>query len=172
MNPELLQAINGHLELEFEAFYTYAAMSHWLDLNDLPGFASWMRDQSTEELAHAQKFIDHLLERDQHPVLPAIAKPPTKWESVTALVTEVHESEKLVTKAISDLCDFADKARDRPAQILLQWFVSEQVEEENMVQALLGRLRLVGDSGVGLLMVDQELSQGKVAGAMIEPAGE
>ncbi|MCA8961654.1 MAG: ferritin [Planctomycetes bacterium] len=165
MNADLLRALNEHLQLEFDAYYRYLAMSHWLDLHDLPGFATWLRNQSAEEALHAQKFIDHLLEREETPVLPAIAAPGTQWSSVLEIVTQVYESEKKVTAAIGHLYDLAEKAGDRPAQIFLQWFVTEQVEEENTVSALLGRLRLAGDSGVGLLMVDQELAKGQVAGA-------
>lgn len=169
VDPSLRHAINEHLVLEFDAFYRYMAMSHWLDQHDLPGFARWMASQSAEELQHAQKFIAHLLERDQEPVLPPISKPEASWKDVLALVTEVYESECRVTRAIGQLYDTAEKLGDRPAQVLLQWFVSEQVEEENMAKSVLGRLRLVGSSGVGLLMVDQELGRGSVPGMAEAP---
>ena len=169
MDPSLCNAINDHLELEFDAFYRYMAMAHWLDQNDLPGFAHWMSVQSAEELDHAKKFIAHMLERDQTPVLPAIGKPDPTWSTVLELVTEVYASECRVTTAIGKLCDVAEKIADRPAQVLLQWFVNEQVEEENMAKSVLGRLRLVGSSGVGLLMVDQELARGRVVGSSDSP---
>lgn len=169
MDSTLRDAINQHLELEYNAFYKYLAMSHWLDQHDLPGFAQWMTLQSNEELEHAQKFTAHLLERDQMPALPPIAKPPSNWDSVLELVTLVYESECTVTRGIADLCNIAERVSDRPAQVLLQWFVTEQVEEENMAKSVLGRIRLVGESGVGLLMIDQELSQGRIAGSTPSP---
>ncbi|MEM7167711.1 MAG: ferritin [Planctomycetota bacterium] len=171
MDSKLVTAFNRHLELEFNAFYKYMAMSHWLDQNDLPGFAQWMANQSTEELEHATKFIEHMLERDVQPVLPAVAAPGTDWGSVLDLVTAVYNSECEVTRAIGDLYELAEKAGDRPAQVLLQWFVSEQVEEENMAKSMLGRLRLADGSGVGLLMIDQELSQGRIGGALPTETG-
>lgn len=164
MDPTLLAGINKHLELEFQAFYEYLAMSHWLELNDLPGFAHWLQQQSAEELDHAQKFITHLLERDQVPILPPIAHPGSDWDSPAAIATAVYESEREVTRSIEALCVAAESVGDRPSLVLLQWFVSEQVEEEAMAKALLGRLNLVGGSGVGLLMIDQELAQGRVGG--------
>lgn len=172
MDTALRDAINQHLELEYNAFHKYTAMSHWLDQNDLPGFAQWMAAQSAEELEHAQKFTGHLLERDQMPNLPAISKPPAEWGSVLELVTQVYESECTVTRAIGDLYNIAERVGDRPAQVLLQWFVSEQVEEENMAKSVLGRIRLVGESGVGLLMIDQELAQGRIAGSEASGNGE
>jgi len=166
MKESIHKALNHHLELEYEAFHTYLSMAIWLDLHDLPGFSGWMRQQSMEELAHAHKIVDHMLDRGQQPTLPAIPKPSSQWESVLALVGEVLESERRVTQSIGALFDLARKESDQAAQIMLQWFVTEQVEEENVVASLLGRLRLAGDSGVGLLFIDQELGRGPVPGAM------
>jgi ferritin len=165
MDAELHKSLNEHLTLEFEAFHRYHALSIWFDLNDLPGFATWMRQQSTDELGHAKRIIDHLLERDLAVELPKLAKPPTEWKSPVEAVEGVMASEQTVTASINKLYSMADKTSDRPAMIMLQWFVNEQVEEENVVRALLGRLKLAGESGVGLLLVDQELASGNVAGA-------
>jgi ferritin len=169
MDAELHKSLNEHLSLEFEAFHRYHALAIWFELNDLPGFATWMRQQSNDELGHAKRIIDHLLERDLAVELPKLAKPPTKWSSAVEAVEGVMNSEQNVTASINRLYSMAEKTSDRPATIMLQWFVNEQVEEENIVRALLGRLKLAGGSGVGLLLVDQELSGGRVAGAM--PAG-
>ncbi|HVS14175.1 MAG TPA: ferritin [Thermoanaerobaculia bacterium] len=169
MDSGLHQSLNEHLSLEFEAFHRYHALAIWFDLNDLPGFASWMRQQSNDELGHAKRIIDHLLERDLTVALPKLAKPPTEWASAQEAVESVMASEKAVTASINKLYSLADKSSDRPATIMLQWFVNEQVEEENVVRALLGRLKLAGSSGVGLLLVDQELAGGVVAGAATGP---
>jgi ferritin len=166
MNAELLNGLNAHLTLEFRAAHEYLAMSVWLAENDLPGFAAWMRKQSTDELMHAQKVIDHLVERDQKVVIPPIPQPPAEWASAQTLIEHVYRSEQAVTQSINNLYAVAEQAKDRPATILLQWFVNEQVEEEGMARAVLGRLKLAGSTGIGLLMIDQELAAGKVPGMM------
>lgn len=170
MNKELHESLNAHLAHEFEAFHRYHALAIWFSLHDLPGFAVWMRQQSTDELGHAKRIIDHLLGRDLSVELPKLSKPKMEWASASAAVEAVMQSEKEVTASINRLYTLAEKAGDRPATIMLQWFVNEQVEEENVVRNLLGRLKLAGSTGVGLLLVDQELAGGTVPGAMTEPA--
>jgi ferritin len=164
MTADLLKGLNEHLTLEFRASHEYLAMSIWLAEHDLPGFAKWMRQQSTDELMHAQRIIDHLVERDQKVKLPAVAAPPSSWKSAEALCAHVLQNEQEVTSSINDLCAMAEKAKDRPATVMLQWFVNEQMEEEAAARAVLGRIRLAGNTGVGLLMIDQELAAGNMPG--------
>lgn len=171
MNAALLKGLNTHLTLEFRASHEYLAMAIWLDAHDMPGFATWMKQQSSDERLHAQKIIDHLVERDQEVTLPAVAAPPRTWKSVEALCAHVLGNEQEVTASINDLYAVAEKAKDRPAQVLLQWFVNEQMEEEAAARAVLGRIRLGGSTGVGLLMIDQELAGGTMPGMPAEPAG-
>lgn len=170
MTNELLKGLNEHLKLEFRASHEYLAMSIWLAANDLPGFATWMRKQSGDELLHAQRIIDHLVERDEKAVLPSIAAPPSSWKSAEALCAHVLKNEQDVTASIDNLCAMAEKAKDRPASVMLQWFVNEQMEEETAARAVLGRIRLAGNTGVGLLMIDQELAGGTVPGMPQPPA--
>ena len=157
MNSDLLNGLNEHLKLEFRASHEYLAMAIWLAEHDLPGFSKWMRQQSSDELMHAQRIIDHLVERDQKVVLPAVGAPPTGWASAEALCDHVLKNEQEVTASINNLYAMAEKTKDRPATVMLQWFVTEQMEEEAAARAVLGRIRLAGNSGVGLLMIDQEL---------------
>jgi ferritin len=168
MNSDLLNGLNEHLKLEFRASHEYLAMAIWLAEHDLPGFSKWMRQQSADELMHAQRIIDHLVERDQKVHLPAIEAPPTGWKAAEALCSHVLENEQEVTASINNLYVLAEKAKDRPATVMLQWFVTEQMEEEAAARALLGRIRLAGNSGVGLLMIDQELSTGRMPGLPVE----
>jgi len=170
MNSDLLKGLNEHLKLEFRAAHEYLAMSVWLSLSDLPGFSTWMRQQSAGELTHAQRIIDHLVDRDEQPILPAIAAPPKSWKTVEALCAHVLKNEQEVTASINELYAVAERAKDRPSTVMLQWFVTEQIEEEAAARAVLGRIRLAGNTGVGLLMVDQELATGRVPGAPAEPA--
>ena len=172
MTKDLLKGLNDHLRLEFRASHEYLAMSIWLAEHDLPGFASWMRKQSSDELLHARRIIDHLVERDQKVVLPPIAAPPTTWKSAEALCAHVLKNEQDVTSSINALYTVAEKAKDRPAVVMLQWFVTEQMEEEAAARAILGRIRLAGNSGVGLLMIDQELSTGRIPGMSVDAGGQ
>ncbi|HYE85479.1 MAG TPA: ferritin [Vicinamibacterales bacterium] len=171
MTKDLLKGLNEHLKLEFRASHEYLAMSIWLNEHDLPGFATWMRKQSGDELLHAQRIIDHLVERDQKVVLPSIAAPPTSWKSAEALCAHVLKNEQDVTASINELYAMAEKAKDRPGVVMLQWFVTEQMEEEAAARAVLGRIRLAGNTGVGLLMIDQELAGGSVPGMPPTPGG-
>ena len=168
MTTDLLKGLNEHLALEFRAAHEYLAMSIWLAEHDLPGFAKWMAQQSADERLHAQRIIDHLVERDQKVKLPPISAPQMDWKSAEALCAHVMKNEQEVTSSINDLCAAAEKAKDRPAIVMLQWFVNEQMEEEAAARALLGRIRLAGNTGVGLLMIDQELATGKVPGMPAE----
>jgi ferritin len=168
MQTDLLTGLNEHLKLEFRAAHEYLAMSIWLAEHDLPGFAKWMRRQSSDEVTHAQRIIDHLVERDQKVVLPEIAAPPSSWTSALELCQHVLKNEQEVTDSINSLYADAEKIKDRGAVILLQWFVTEQMEEEAAARAVLGRIRLAGNSGIGLLMVDQELASGRVPGMPVE----
>lgn len=166
MNEDLHKGLNDHLALEFGAAHRYLALAIWCELNDLPGFATWLKAQSQDELSHAHRIIDHLLERDLQVALPAIPEPISDWPSALPAVETILENEQRVTKSIEALYDLAEKTSDRPATLLLQWFIQEQMEEENAARSILGRLRLAGDTGLGLLLVDQELAKGSVPGAM------
>lgn len=163
MNEELHQRLNEHLQLEFGAAHSYLAMSLWFEARNLPGFAGWLRRQSVEETEHAHRFINHLMERDLRVELPAVPQPSSEWKSPRAAVEAVLAGEERVTESINSLYDLAEKVGDRAARNLLQWFVDEQVEEENTVRSLLGRLELAGDEGLGLLLVDQEVGKGAPA---------
>ncbi len=169
MTKDLLKGLNDHLKLEFRASHEYLAMSVWLAEHDLPGFATWMRKQSSDETLHAKRIIDHLVERDQKVVLPAIAAPKMSWKSAEELCVHVLKNEQDVTASINELYTMAEKAKDRPGVVMLQWFVTEQMEEEAAARAVLSRIRLAGNTGVGLLMVDQELAGGSVPGMPASP---
>jgi len=172
MDKTLHDNLNEHLKLEFDAAHRYLAMALWLERIDLPGFGSWLRGQAADELTHAHKIIDHLADRDLTVRLPNIPAQPTDWDTPLDAAAEILEAEQTVTRSIEALYALADRVQDRPAAIMLDWFIGEQMEEENVARALLGRLRLAGNSGLGLLMVDQELANGTVPGAMLEPGAD
>lgn len=159
MHAEIRDGLNEHLKLEYAAWHEYAAMAAWFDLQDLPGFAAFFRSQSDEELTHAHRFVDHLMERDQAPVLPAIPKPDESFASPSDVLQHFLAAEQKVSASIRELYQIADKHGDQPARIMLEWFITEQVEEEAVARGLIGRLKHAGDSGAGLLLIDQELTR-------------
>jgi ferritin len=158
---KILPALNDHLQLELKAWYEYTGMALWLEMNDLPGSAGFMKIQAGEELAHAQKIIQHLLDRDVLPILPTIEQATGEYANVRSVFEAVLAAEQEVTASIENLYRLADEEGDQPARSLLAWFIDEQVEEEAMARGILGRIRLAGETGPGLLMIDQELGARK-----------
>ena len=123
------------------------------------GFANWMRTQTQEEMMHAMKIYDFVFERGGKVTLEAIDKPPFSWDSPLAAFKEVLKHEQHVTSLINDLVDLAIKEKDHASNIFLQWFVTEQVEEEASADAVIQRLKLAKDNASGLFMIDAELGQ-------------
>jgi ferritin len=156
---KILDSLNEHLQLELQAWYEYSGMALWLDMNDLPGCSAFMKTQAEEELAHAQKIIQHLLDRDHMPMLPPIDAPVMEYASVNSLFERVLAAEQAVTASIDQVYRVAEEEDDQPGRLLLTWFITEQVEEEATARAVLGRIRLAGETGPGLLLVDQELGR-------------
>ena len=159
LNEKIQAALNKQLNAELYSSYLYLSMSGYFQSINLPGFANWMRVQAQEELVHAMKFYDFINERGGRVNLKEIKGPPTEWDSPQAMFEHVYKHEQMVTGLINDLVDLAMEEKDHATNNFLQWFVSEQVEEEANVQAILDKLNLVGDNGVALFMIDQELGQ-------------
>lgn len=151
-------AINDQIAMELESAYVYLSMAAYFDENNLPGFSHWMRMQHGEELQHAMKLFDFMLDNGGHVVLNALAKPPSQFKGALAVMKQSLKHEQKVTGAITGLYELAVREKDYPAQILLQWFISEQTEEEKTVGDIIAQMEMVGDSGSGLLLIDQQLS--------------
>ena len=150
---------NKHIQFEMVSSHLYLSMAAWCERHGLPGFGNWMRRQAEEEHQHALRFFDFLLMRGGTVRLGSIEAPDHEWPTPLAVfeAAQAHESE--VTGRINALVDTVIKARDHAANAFLQWFVNEQVEEEASVGDVVDRLRLVGDDGRGILLVDQELQR-------------
>ena len=164
MTKDLLKGLNEHLKLEFRASHEYLAMSIWLSEHDLPGFATWMRKQSSTSCCTRSASSITWSSAIRKSCCPRSAAPPLTWKSAEALCAHVLKNEQEVTASINELYAMAEKAKDRPGVVMLQWFVTEQMEEEAAARAVLGRIRLAGNTGVGLLMIDQELAGGSIPG--------
>lgn len=159
LSEKMQEKLNSQLNAELYSAYLYLSMSAYFESLNLPGFANWMRVQAREELLHAEKFFDHINERDGRVTLRPVDGPPTDWDSPVAVFEEVYGHEKKVTGLINALVSASLQESDHATNTFLQWFVTEQVEEESSAQKVLQSLKLVGKDGAGLLMLDRELAQ-------------
>lgn len=154
---QLHKRINDQIGMEFGAAYSYLAMSAYFEGKNLPGFAHWMRMQYKEEIEHAERFVDYLLERGQKLQLPAVSKPTSDFKSPLDVVKRALANERKVTASINKLYELANEEKDYPAQLMLHWFIDEQVEEESSFEILVGKLQMAGDDGATLLAIDRDL---------------
>ncbi|SMF26178.1 ferritin [Desulfovibrio gilichinskyi] len=157
-NKVLEKALNEHLNAEFYSAYLYLSMSAYFSDLGLSGFANWMRVQTQEEQFHATKFYDYIIQRGGKVILTAIEGPETEWKSPLDAIQAVLEHEQKVTSLINNLINLAIEEKDHATNIFLQWFITEQVEEEDNVNAVLNKLRLTGGDGNGMFSLDKELS--------------
>lgn len=158
LNADLEKAFNDQITLELEASTVYRQLAIEMDAQDLPGMAGWLRHQADEEIVHANKFIDHLMDRDNHATIGAIAAPKVKKEATPLEVFQAAlEHEQKVSASIRDLVRACEEAGDLDSRPLLNWFLSEQIEEEATVSEIIGRLEKIEDNGPGLLRMDAEM---------------
>jgi ferritin len=159
LGKKLQEAFNEQMKNEFYSAYLYMAMAGYFQSEDLPGFAGWMRVQALEEMAHGEKFFNFTCETGGRTNLLPIDGPQNDFASPAAAFEVGLQHEKFVTSSINGLMDLAVKEKDHAARIFLQWFVTEQIEEESSFSLVLKKLRRVEGDGRGLLMLDRELGQ-------------
>ncbi len=159
LNEKLEKALNDQLNAEFYSAYLYLSMAAYFRSISLSGFANWMEVQYQEEVAHAMKFYNYINERGGRVIMQAIEAPPTQWESPLAVFEATLKHEQKVTGLINDLVELAIQEHDHATNIFLQWFVTEQVEEEDSASEVVEKLKLMGDARGGLFMLDRELGQ-------------
>ena len=152
-------AINDQINKELYSSYLYLSMAAYFEDKNLPGFAHWMHVQEGEEREHGMKFYKHLVERGGRVELKAIAAPATVWKTSLELFEEVAAHEAKVTASINALYELALKEKDYPTQVLLQWFINEQVEEEKNAAEIVANLKLIDARGTAVLMLDHTLSK-------------
>ena len=170
LKKKMLKGMNDQINAEMFSSYLYLSMEAYFQSISLRGFAAWMRAQAQEEMVHAMKFYDFVNERGGKVTLEAIAKPESTWASPLAAFEAVLAHERHVTSLINDLVDLAISEKDHASNIFLQWFVSEQVEEESSAGEVVDRLKLIKDNTSGLFMMDAEL--GRRVFTMPAPAAE
>ncbi len=159
LSKKMEEQLNNQVNAEMYSAYLYLAMSAFFEDQNLSGFAHWMYVQAQEEMTHAMKIYRFINDRGGRVELKAIDEPPKEWDDAVKVAQEVYEHEQKVTGMIHDLVNLAREEKDHGTDNMLQWFVAEQVEEENNADELLQQLKLIGGKGQGLLMLDRELSQ-------------
>ena len=157
MKTNLVQAFHTQIQAEFQSAYVYLSMATWFTENNLPGFATWMRVQWEEETQHAMKLVDFLHNRGEPVVLHEIASPTATYSSPLDVFERVREHEQKITASINALYELSLQEKDLPSQIVLQWFINEQVEEEATVVDIIERLRMVGSDGPSIYLFDREM---------------
>lgn len=152
-------ALNDHIQEEMNASYTYLAMATYCHEIALNGFAHWMKLQSKEEWNHAMKIFEFIIQRGGRAQLKEIKKPRQDFKSIHEMMEQVLKNEQKVTSLLNKLYEEAGKTKDNATQIMLQWFVEEQIEEEAQVTQILQQLKLVPEKSGSMLYLDKELGK-------------
>lgn len=164
LSATMQAAMNDQLRKELNAYYLYLSMAAWLGHRNYTGFASWMRAQALEEQAHAMKIFDFIEDRGGRVVLGALDEPTPEFASPLAAFEAAQAHEAKVSTSILALYELAMKEKDYASQVMLQWFITEQVEEEKTSTQIVETLRMIGENANGLYMYDQELGRRGAAG--------
>ncbi|HRW58431.1 MAG TPA: ferritin [Chlamydiales bacterium] len=159
LSEKMIQTMSEQITKELYSSYLYLQMSAFFDDKNLPGFAHWMRIQSQEEISHGMIFYHYMVEQGALVKLGAIDAPALDYKTALDVFEKVYAHEKEVTKSIYNLMTLAEEERDYATKSRLQWFIDEQVEEESSASGLVESLKLAGNQGSALLMLDKELSQ-------------
>lgn len=159
LNKRMEEALNSQIQAEFFSAYLYLSISAYFETLNLVGFAHWTRMQYVEEQGHALKFFDYVHERGGHAALLEIVQPQHKWDSPLAAFKEILSHEQMITERINQLVNIAIEESDHATVAMLQWFVTEQVEEEARADQNVQEMTLIKDSPSGLFMLNRELMQ-------------
>jgi ferritin len=164
LSQVLQDSLNEQIKNEFYSAHVYLSMSSWFEDKGLPGFAKWMRVQYGEELEHGLKIFDFINDRDGRAHVLGFDAPPSDWKSPLDVFESSYAHEQKVTAMINALYAQAQKEPDYATLVLMQWFISEQVEEEKSAKLIVDQLKLAGDSGSAILILDRELGARKGGG--------
>eukprot|EP00767_Chilomastix_cuspidata_P006316 gnl/Chilomastix_cuspidata/6661.p2 GENE.gnl/Chilomastix_cuspidata/6661~~gnl/Chilomastix_cuspidata/6661.p2 ORF type:complete len:172 (-),score=2.30 gnl/Chilomastix_cuspidata/6661:334-849(-) len=159
LSEKVENALNDQLNAESFSAYLYLSMSAYFESLNLKGFANWMKVQAEEEYIHSKKFYDFILQRGGRVSLKGLDSPQTEWKSAEDVFEASLNHEKYISGRINDLMNLAIDERDHATQIFLQWFVTEQVEEEDNVGSVLDQIKMIGETQHGIYMLDRELGQ-------------
>ena len=158
-SPAIQKALNKQITHEFYSSYFYLSVSAYFESLNLQGFAHWMRLQSQEEREHGMRLLGHLHDRNGHATFAAIAQPPVEFQSPAEAFQLALQHEDHVTQTINQFYELALQEKDYAIQVELQWFISEQVEEQKQASQILDQLKMIGDQGTSLYLLDKELGE-------------
>ena len=158
ISKKMADALNKHMNLELYSAHLYLSMSSCSNEKGLKGAANWFMVQYREEMVHFMKFYTYLIDQGINISLPASKAVPNSYKSLLEMFEKTLVHEQLITSCINDLSEQAVKEKDHATQIFLQWFVTEQIEEEENDREIIGKLKMIGDNGYGMLMLDNELA--------------
>ena len=158
LSKNIQSELNRQINAEFYSAYLYLSMESWANAQGLKGFANWFHVQYQEELFHAEKQYKYVNDQGAQVILAAIAQPPSDFESPVKVFEQTLSHEQSVTASINKISSAARTENDHATEIMLQWFVTEQIEEEANVNDILQQLKLIGGEGSGLFMIDRQLA--------------
>ncbi len=156
-NEKLKKAINEQINKEFYSSYLYLAMAAHFDAKALPGFAKWMKVQAAEEWSHGMKFYEYLYEVGSSVELKAIELPPVQFTTPKEIFQQVLAHEQFVTASINSIFELAKAEKDSKTELMLHWFINEQVEEEKNARDILDKLEMSGNNSFGIMFLDQHV---------------
>ncbi len=151
-------AINAQINREMFSSFLYMSMSSHCAIIGLKGFSNWFMVQYHEEMVHSMKFYEYLIRHGEQPIIEAIAKPASTWKSALEMLEKTLEHEHFITKSIYEIMDLAIAEKDHASQTFLQWYVNEQVEEEDNDNTIIQQLKLIKDDVQALIMLDKDLA--------------
>lgn len=158
LSPKIEKALNEQVLLEAESSQIYLAMASWAEVEGYSGIAAFLYKHSDEERMHMLKLVKFINERGGHGIIPQLKAPSAKYKGVKELFQQVHDHEILVSKEINRLVDICLKEKDYTTHNFLQWYVSEQIEEEALARQIMDKLKLIGGDKSGLYMFDRDVA--------------
>jgi ferritin len=158
ITEKITKMLNKQINQEFYSSYLYLQMSAFFDEEKLNGFAAWMKIQSQEEYKHAMKLYEYVLQANAKVDLQKIDAPKNKWKDALDVFQDTYKHEKQITGYINEIVDVALTEKDFATFSFLQWFVTEQVEEESTALLILDKIKLIGDNKTGLFFLDREMA--------------
>lgn len=170
LSKKMEKALNEQIAMEGAASNKYLAMSCWCDSQGLDGSAQFFLHHSEEERMHMMKLVQYIQDADGKAIIPAFDKPKTDYKDIQEVVNAAYQSEKKVSKSIYDLVDLSLKDKDHQTHNFLQWYVSEQLEEEVLMRKLIDKIKIIGKGPTSLFYIDQALEQVSAAEAAAEGA--
>jgi ferritin len=157
ISKKMEDALNGQINKEMFSAYLYLSMSSYAEIDGFKGIATWFKVQYHEEMVHAMKFFEYIISQGGTVSLSAIEQPQTEFQSPLHLFEKALEHERFVTKCINELADEALSEKDHATKIFIDWFVTEQIEEEKNATEIIQTLKMIGDNKAALFLYDKDL---------------